>query len=178
MGQSNHLNDREHAELLMLHPSLAEDTRQLKRQQWTVTYYGLLLHSALIAYVAFRKQHGGPSFSESLLLAVLALLVVIFGLWYLWKSHTSLVEYRCYAYRIQTSLSQHFNRCIGGSTMPSCYKDIELAIGKGFFLVVGALVVIWTLFEHHWVLLTVAVALTFIDLEMLIWMEGQCADTA
>ncbi len=122
------------AELLMLYEASGRDTWETKRQQWMVTYYGLLLHAALVGYVALRTEPEPSPVElasvEKLLIVILASFMAVSGFWYLTTSQISLVKFRRRAARIRTYLGEAFRQCYGEENpiRTSSHKDYWLVL--------------------------------------------------
>jgi hypothetical protein len=72
------LSDKEHSELILLYESSVSEIAGFKQQQWTTTYYTLLVQAGLVAsgQVIGNRMHGNSRF----VLVVLIALSVVFGL--------------------------------------------------------------------------------------------------
>ena len=85
---------------------IAEDSRFLKRQQWVVTYYILILYAAVVGFASvlgFFDQTATQYLTDiqlrvlSLFLAVAVTCAGVAGIWYIVKSHCTLNIYRKWA---------------------------------------------------------------------------------
>ena len=168
------------AELLMLYEASGRDTWETKRQQWMVTYYGLLLHAALVGYVALRTEPEPSPVElasvEKLLIVILASFMAVSGFWYLTTSQISLVKFRRRAARIRTYLGEAFRQCYGEENpiRTSSHKDYWLVLTMMGALLAGAGIISWVVFETSSALIGVLAPLFVVAVEMLVWLDGQC----
>lgn len=148
--EQSELSDQELAELVMLYEATGHDTRELKRQQWTVTYYGMLLLAGIVGYVSLRTDLKG-GFCQSLLaerhvVTALGWLIAAFGTWYLTKCQASIVDYRKRARRIRDRWSDIARQVLEEKKChASPARDLELVLGLMVSLVAGASLVTWIL---------------------------------
>jgi hypothetical protein len=78
----------------MLYPITIEDIRHLKRQQWSITYYGLLLDAAIIGFYKLLNTSLVVTCREKAFLLVAALIVFGICVGYLIEHQYRLTDYR------------------------------------------------------------------------------------
>ena len=153
MSDQNETDKKTQAELRMVYQETLNDIRDLKRLQWTVTYYGLLLYAALVGYVAFRTPASSASVTELSLvergtLLVLAWAMAVFGGWYLVKTQRSLGDFRNQIRRIWKHFDEVTKAAIGvkqqGTTL---FRHFEILLALILTLIAGAGVICWLLFN-------------------------------
>lgn len=141
----------EHDELLMLYEASGRDSWEVKRQQWNVTYYALLVYAALIG---FYKTVQVTLPVGQFVIVGLAVLMTFYGFWFLASSQLSLVAYRKTALAIERRFSESFRNCLGpdepGRITP--YKDFSFLLGKMIAMSAGALSVCWAVYSNFFYL--------------------------
>ena len=145
-------------ELLMLYQQSGNDTWQTKRQQWSVTYYALLVHAALFGVYKARLTWE----PEGLFMIVgLATLMAFYGFWDLVRSQLSLVKFRRRAKAVRMKLSNEFRNCYGDEEPDrvSPLKDFSFMLGMMLAMSAGALAVCWLVYGQTFQLLLVSIVL-------------------
>jgi hypothetical protein len=87
-------SERREQELRMLYPVTIEDIRHLKRQQWSITYYGLLLDGAIVGFYKLLSTSLTVTCKEKAFLLVAAFVVFLICVGYLIEHQYRLTVYR------------------------------------------------------------------------------------
>ena len=118
MKNMNDKNSKTEAEeLRMLYQITIDDIRYAKRQQWAITYYGLLLITGILGfYKLIQSSKTNIACFEKGILFALAVLIALMGTWILCTFQKSLCEYRERLVRIinkKENFSKKFKDALG-----------------------------------------------------------------
>ncbi|UCG80256.1 MAG: hypothetical protein JSV60_09865 [Desulfobacterales bacterium] len=140
-------SDAEAAECRLLYQITADDIRYVRRKQWAITCYGLLLIAAI---VGFHDVLFHPAPLEKLILVVIAFVIAIAGTLYLIALQKTLS--RCQGKL--TTISNHFSEFSRQALLdPPCdyssFRYYFLTLILPFILVmfIGAFFVAWIVYR-------------------------------
>lgn len=96
-GERSELTTASLTDWLAYYKILIEDIKYAKTQQWRLAYYTLVLLGAIVAL----SQYLNPKLPATIVLFIAALLIAIFGTYYLRKFQKDLRRYRTNVSRIR-----------------------------------------------------------------------------
>lgn len=129
-----------HAELILLYEVSVSDLTFFKRQQWAVTNYALLLYAALFGLA--QLSSGGVNYSARLGLLLLATVILIVGIWLLWRLEKSITVRKLRLKHLRdTAFSYGFRMAWKAGKKEDEYFPVSWALAG--VLLLGAGVVWW-----------------------------------
>jgi hypothetical protein len=141
--------DKTQEELLMLFPVVIDDIKTLKRQQWTITYYGLLLLAAIIGfYGLLRSPYNHASCLEKGLLLAAAIVVFVVCTGYLIEHQYRLTQYRKRLEKIRNEFTERTKEIVDvREDYTSFGYFFGIVIPFILFLLAGVFFVGWILYR-------------------------------
>jgi hypothetical protein len=139
--------EREAAEFRLLYRTTADDIKYVRRQQWAITCYVLLLMAAVVGFhdILF---HPGPV--EKFILVTIAFLVAIAGTLYIVTLQETLSKYRSRLMIITDHFSEACRETVSESeTDFTSFRYYFLTIILPFIVVmfIGAVFVTWFVYR-------------------------------
>jgi hypothetical protein len=144
------------SELIMLFQVITDDIKNLRRQQWTATYYILLTYAAIIGFYSLKSIN--TSSLAPPLLSIVALGMNLLGLWYVMDTNKNLCFYRMRLTRIKENFVEVAKEILDIRTTAQederyvsfRYYFIPLTLSFIALLFVGLLFVICLVFHDKW----------------------------
>ena len=133
------INDRDHAELLMLYQVTIDDIEKAKQWGWTVTYTTIAAQGAILGLFSAYKA-GTYLIWAKVLFVLLAIGLAILGIKYISHSHASLGDFRTRLKTVRDQLGDHFRASFGESTQKKTWP-LEFVV-LGATLLVCILIII------------------------------------
>ena len=150
MGEAE-ANSKESREHVLLYQDAIDNIRQYKRQQFTVTKYGILLQVAIVAlHEKFLASAVKPNCFEEAILSGVSLLVLIVSGALILRFHRDMVGCRQRMKEIRDSFEETSKQAWRADNKPthtSCFHNIAMAITLVGVLFLGTLAVWWAMFR-------------------------------
>jgi hypothetical protein len=134
------------AEVRLHYQNYLDNIRDQKSRMWSVTYYSLLLYGALVAVLRIYEDNGLLPTYASVAATVLAVLIALAAVTFLFKAHDKLFDYRRNLQRIRNEHFTQTGRRAHGSEDDgsiSWFRDAWIPIAS----VIGAIGVMFLAWE-------------------------------
>ena len=146
MADEKNLEAKSAAEIRMIYQHLFDEVHWLKRQQWTVTYYTVLVYVALVGVkvLAVNAKPIGPWLGYTL--GILALFAAVASVWIVLDLQCALTKARKRQHAIQVvdfeKSTQDFLDCAMGEHKVSFWKHWPILVLMIVTAIIGAALVI------------------------------------
>jgi len=143
------INRQTGEELRLLYQNTMEEIRFIKRQQWAITNYGLLLLATVAAFYELITDSGSISCGKKSILFAISIGIAVLGTIYQCKFQSSLKYFRNRENKIREKFTKAFRDMIGEN--PSEYASFSYYLAVIFIpfvtiLWIGVFLIYWLLF--------------------------------
>jgi hypothetical protein len=148
-------NDKAHEEFLAQWKVAVEDLREAKRQQWLITFYGLLLQGGIITLlnIITSKQKLILTENEKWAFSILSILICSICSYFIFRFQNVKRTSRLTTIKMQEHFTDDFQNVIkeyykyNKNKYVSFSYDVHIIIPLIFGLFIGMAIVIWYLFN-------------------------------
>ena len=127
------MDDRDHAELLMLYKVTIEDIERAKQWGWKVTYTTIAAQGAILGLFSTYRA-GTYIVYAKIIFILLAFILALMGIKYIRHSQTSLKDFRVRIKTVRGQLGELCKSCFGEETEKKIWP-LEFVVGGATFLV-------------------------------------------
>lgn len=141
-NNANNLSEKARTELSLFFQDSVDNIRFLKKQQWMVTNYVILLYVTIFGI----HNHIDATFCEKYLLLTVAFSILLSGIYLIFKLHKSIVGFRMRLKEIRKNFDEESIKAWKAHNKPqhtSFWYNIEISLFLSGILLLGMIFISW-----------------------------------